>query len=286
MIAGLEQLTWTKMSFVDWRTALAIVLAAIVWAHASTSGERETSRELVQRSLGHIRRGEISAVIPLFAPESLQKISLDQFVGAIQVLGLGDQIDSQLVTEESSYSAEGVPTDTIIFHLKGPDTALLVAGQVQDTESGAKLTGLSLRSAPLELSEFFPFVVTGLSYVHYYVLIALFCVPALMLYASVRCLRRESAVGWTWIPFILIGIGRATAVWVPGPPDERLFSFTPMAITLLGVGMQKVPAFEPWQVSVSAPLGAIMYLWWSGHRSRTQRELQPQESETASSLSG
>lgn len=98
-------------------------------------------------------------------------------------------------------------------------------------------------------------------------------------------MRRESGVGWAWIPVILTGIGRATAVWIPGPPDERLFSFVPMAITVLGVEMQKVASFEPWQVSVSAPLGAILYLWWSDRQSRTRVESLRQASRVPGSLS-
>ncbi len=273
------------MSSIDWRAALAIVLAAIVWSHVAGAGERETPQELVLRSLGHIERGEISAVIPLFAPESLSEISLDQIAGSIRILGLEDQVDPQLVTEESGYSAEGVPVTTIIYHLSGPDRALLAVGQVTDTEGGPKLIGLRFNSAPLELSDLFPFVMTDISYVHYYVLIALLLVPALMLYATVQCLRRESGVGWAWIPVILTGVGRATAVWIPGPADERLFSFVPMAITVLGVEMQKAASFEPWHVSVSAPLGAIIYLWWSDRQSKTRVESRRQASRAPGNLS-
>jgi len=254
------------MRSVDRRAVLAISLVAIVCTHAATAGERETSRELVLRALGHIKRAEITAVAPLFAPGSLQQTALDQFVGAIGAMGLGDPVQTRLVTETSVETPEGVVVDTIVYHLSGPNNSLLAIGQVENRDSGPKLIGLSLNPAPRELSKLYPFVWFGLSYVHYYILIALICVPALIVWATVRCLRRESGIGWIWIPFILIGLGRATAVWIQGPPDERLFSFVPFTITLLGVQMQKVPAFEPWQVSVSLPLGAIVYLWWSNRR--------------------
>ncbi len=271
---------------VDWKAALAISLAAILWAHTAPAGERETSRELVLRSLGHISRAEINAVAPLFADGSLQETTLDQFVGAIGVMGLGDSVESQLVTENSQQTPDGVVIDTVVYHMSGPNSALLAVGQVEHNDGELKLVGLSFNPAPQELSELFPFVLVGLSYVHYYMLIALVCVPALMAYATVQCLRRESGVGWAWIPLILIGIGRATAVWVPGPPDERLFSFVPATITMLGVQLVKVPVFEPWQVSVSVPLGAIAYLWWSGRRQPTQVESGVQPTQTASHLSG
>ena len=274
------------MSLADWRTALAIVLAAVVWTQAGSAGERETSRELVLRSLGHIERDELSAVVPLFAPDSLQASSLNQLVGAFQLLGIGDEIKSRFVTEESSQSPEGDIVDTIVYHLIGQETALLAAGQVLNTETGAKLLSLSLKPAPLELSELNPFVLTNLSDLHKYILVALFCVPGLMLYATVQCLRRESGVGWAWIPFILIGIGRATAVWVPGPPKERLFSFVPIDFVIPGVWIERVANFEPWEVSVSAPLGAIAYLWWSGRTSRTRVEAADQPDGTPSSLPG
>lgn len=267
-----------RMRWIGWRVAHAIGFAGIAWAQGAVASERETAQEFVLRSLGHLQRGEASAVIPLFAPESLPEMSLDQIAGAIQLLGLNDQIDSRLVTQESGHSDEGVLISTIIFHLKGPESALLATAQVRHTDGGLQLIGLRFNSAPLELSELFPFVLTDISYVHYYILIALLFVPALMLYACVQCLRRESGIGWAWIPLILIGVGRATAVWLPGPADERLFSFVPMAITVLGVEIQRVAVFEPWQVSVSAPLGAILYLSWSGRRSRTRVDAELQAS--------
>jgi hypothetical protein len=273
------------MSSVDWRVALATVLTAIAWADAAAAGERETPQEFVLRCLGHIQRGEISAVIPLFAPESLPEISWEQLEGGIQILGLSDQINSQLIAVQSGDSADGVPVHTIIYHLRGPDRALLAIGQVRNTDSGQKLIGLRFNSAPMELSDLFPFVISGISYVHYYMMIGLLLVPALMVYATVQCLRRESRIGWAWIPLIMVGVGRATAVWVPGPADERLFSFVPMAITVFGVEIQRAASFEPWQVTVSAPLGAIIYLWWSDHRSRTRVDSQQRASRAPDTLS-
>jgi hypothetical protein len=264
---------------VDWRAAAAIVLVAVVCAQATVAGERETPEEFVLRSLGHLQRGEATAVIPLFSPESLPGLSLEQIAGAVQLLGLHDEIDSQLLTSESGPATEGVVVTTIIYHLVGPETALIAVGQVKESGARMKLTGLSFRPAPSKPSELFPFVLTGVSYVHYYVLIGLFLIPALMLYATVQCVHRESGTGWFWIPVILIGVGRATAVWIPGPADERLFSFVPTAITMLGIEIQRAASFQPWNVSVSAPLGAILYLSWSsrGARTPTPHETPPSQ---------
>jgi len=244
------------------RPALAVALVVVVHALAAAAEQDESSQELVLRCLGHIRHGEISAVVPLFAPGSLSEDSGSKFAAATQVLGLADEIEIRLVSSESGLSADGAQVDTVAFHLRGPESALLAVGQVRVAGSEKQMIGLTFNPAPIDPSEMFPFVWTGLSYVHYYVLIALFCVPALIVYATVRCLRRESGLGWLWIPFILIGIGRVNAVWVPGPPDARLFTFLPGAITVLGVGMQKLQVSEPWIVSVSVPIGAIVYLWW------------------------
>jgi hypothetical protein len=280
-----------KLNSMRWRAALAVLISSILCAHAAAANDRESPPDLVLRSLAHLRHGEVNAVIPLFAAESLQETSLEQVVGTVQLLGLSDQIESQLVTVESGQSAEGNLVHTVVYHVKGPERALLAVGQVQATSAGPKLIGLRVSPAPLQLSELFPFVLTDLSYVHYYVLIALLFVPALMLYATVRCLRRESGVGWAWIPIILVGIGRASATWIPCaenaascPADERLFSFVPMAITILGVDIQKVAVFEPWQVSVSAPIGAIIYLWWSGQRLARRLESGSQAGRASSTL--
>lgn len=266
------------MSSIERRVTLAIALVVFGWAHAAVADERETPQELVLRSLGHIARGEINALLPLFARGSLKEGgSVAAFSAFTEVLANTDPDEPRLVARSSEFSTEGVLVETIVYHLAGTDAALLAIGQVQVTETRTELVGLRFDTIPLDPAALFPFVLTDLSYVHYYVLIALFCIPALMLYATIRCLRRESGVGLAWIPFILIGVGQANAIWIPGPLDEALFSFFPARIGL-GIEITKLNSFNPWVVSIAMPLGAIVYLWWSGRQPKTQIEPNPEGS--------
>ena len=68
-------------------------------------------------------------------------------------------------------------------------------------------------------------------------------------------------------------------------PDEENYRMLKTAPGDLHIEVQKVAVFEPWQVSVSAPLGAILYLWWSGQRSTGRIESEPRSNQAPGSLS-
>jgi hypothetical protein len=117
------------------------------------------------------------------------------------------------------------------------------------------LVGLSVRAIPESLEEHHRFRLAGKSAVHYVVLALAILFPLLTLYALVACVRTKmSWRKWPWVLFILFGIGSFAINWTTG--ETQLSALT---IRLLGASLAGV-LYGPWTLSVSFPLGALVFL--------------------------
>ena len=58
-----------------------------------------------------------------------------------------------------------------------------------------------------------------------------------------------------WVIFILLGFVAITVNWTTGA-----LAFQPLSFHVLGAGARAAP-FSPWFVTVSFPLGAVIFLW-------------------------
>jgi hypothetical protein len=64
-----------------------------------------------------------------------------------------------------------------------------------------------------------------------------------------------------WIIFILIGLAKLNLDWTTGQMGFRLIAFQ-----IPGAGISKMGLYAPWILSVSVPLGAILFLIWKLQR--------------------
>src|SRR5262249_47184155 len=89
----------------------------------------------------------------------------------------------------------------------------------------------------------------------YAVLVAMAVVIVLIIWALVSCIRTPiPRRKWLWILFVLLGFCDLTVNWTTGQ-----YTFQPLYVHLLGVGAMAAP-FGPWMLSVSLPLGAVIFL--------------------------
>jgi hypothetical protein len=80
--------------------------------------------------------------------------------------------------------------------------------------------------------------------------------PIFCVYVLIACLRTKSQrLKWLWAVFILFGVGRLAINWTTGEMALTLF-----ALHIPCASATEVPAYGPWVVSVSLPLGAILFL--------------------------
>jgi hypothetical protein len=121
--------------------------------------------------------------------------------------------------------------------------------------NAVSLAGLSVRAVPESLEEHHRFRLTGKSAVHYIVLALAILFPLLTVYALVACVRTKmSWQKWPWMLFILFGIGGFAINWTTG--ETQLSALT---VRLLGVSLAGA-LYGPWILSVSFPLGALVFL--------------------------
>lgn len=105
-----------------------------------------------------------------------------------------------------------------------------------------------------------------------YVMLALACaVPLFTITALAACCADKTRKRkWLWIIFIIFGVGKLTVNWTTG----QLY-LTPLAIQLFGFAAVAAP-YSPWMISVSLPLGAIVFLvGWGDKNWRIIERPQP-----------
>ena len=237
---------------------MALGLAAAIATPARAS---ESADETTRRCLELLRAGETEAAQACFAPEALPE-NADEVLGqAHEALQVGDSVELRVVNRAFAYTTESGRTDTLVYHVRGDAKALLVVAQTRATDGTPALIGLRWEPAPLDLSERFPFVFTGVPPFYYGVLGLAVAIPIFMLYSAIVCFRRKPRRRWLWLLFILLGIGKLSLVWVPGPLDLEHVRISPLSVQLLGAGLQKMPIYDPWILSISFPLGAALFLW-------------------------
>ena len=144
----------------------------------------------------------------------------------------------------------------------------------------ATVIGFDFYLTPASQRELNAFTFAGKSALHYLVVAAAVLVPAFMLVTVYFCIRTPMAKWkWLWVIFILLGVGSFTLNWTTGA-----FAFGILRVSLLGAGVAAASPNAPWIITVSFPLGAVMF-WFRRRelaaRSRENKPSPPAPEDTA-----
>ena len=246
-----------------------LAVTCIFWAtkasenNASVSPGDAISREVID----HLRGGRIQDALNLFDPAKLPGNAETLFQQARVILDVGEPASVHLVNRSwfNSFTEDRV-NDNLVYHVQGQTRAALVAASAQTKGKRILLTGLNWEPAPLDLRDRSPFTLSGKSWLHYAFLLMVVAVPIFIVCTVVACLRSKIRWKWLWVPFIIVGIGQVGVVWLDGPAGSARFVFR-LSSLLLGVSVIKSPLYDPWVISVSLPLGAILFYWARGRSS-------------------
>jgi hypothetical protein len=134
---------------------------------------------------------------------------------------------------------------------------LLIYVANQKMNGVLSVTGFGVTPIKDSLKNINRFALTGKSPVHYTVLVLMVIIPIFMLLTLVQCIRTKPIKRkWLWIIFILLGVGKFSVNWTTGQ-----YSIFFLTIQLLGAGyFSPGYGYAPWFLSVSLPLGAILFL--------------------------
>lgn len=166
---------------------------------------------------------------------------------AVKVVGV--QTFTATTNDETS------TTTNITFEYEFSDRWLLANVATQKTETGFSIVGFRINPMPDSLENTNRFTLSGKEPLHYLVLTLAIIIPIFIIYALVLCVRTKMEKRkWLWILFIIIGIGQFTINWATGQ-----WTLSPFSIQIMGTGAF-APLFGPWILTVSVPIGAIVFL--------------------------
>jgi hypothetical protein len=139
-----------------------------------------------------------------------------------------------------------------------PDRILVVTTLISETPGQPpQVLGFNVQPFARTALAFGRFELAGKSSMQYFLLGLAAAIPLLLVLALARLAQdRSTRWKWAWTLFILIGVTRISVNWTTG-----LLLFQPLAVVLLGAAVERGPLdVSPWIVTVSLPLGALVYL--------------------------
>jgi hypothetical protein len=160
----------------------------------------------------------------------------------------------KLVGAQLSYGPNGTAKN-LTFEYDFSGKWFLINVATQDKAGTATLVGLNVYPQAKSLEELNRFSLTGKSSLHYFVVAFAVCVPLFTFYALLACLRTKiSRRKWLWVLFIILGFGRFALNWSTGDWQISLVSFQLFSASAFA------QPYGPWFVSVSLPVGALLFL--------------------------
>lgn len=197
--------------------------------------------------------------------ENMQLVVLD----AQKALQLGPQYTAEVVNHGYVHTTTQGRTDNFVFHVHGLKDALLVAVQTRDLDGRPSVTDLRWQTAPVDLHTRFPFTLSGIDFLRIVVLAMALALVCLVVFCAIHCWRNQRTRRWVWLLLMPVGVGKWSFIWLPAPFAVET---TQVSVQLLCVGASKMPIYEPWVVTLSFPVIAVLYLSRVFQRIRTERQ--------------
>lgn len=141
------------------------------------------------------------------------------------------------------------------FEYQFPSNWMVINVATQKKDGVSTIIGFHVYKFSDSLENFNRFTLTGKKPLQYVTLVCAVAIPLFILSTLVICLRTKMKTKkWLWIIFILIGFGKFTVNWTTGQWHFGLLYFQ-----LLGGSAVTLP-YCAWMISISVPLGAILFL--------------------------
>ncbi len=118
------------------------------------------------------------------------------------------------------------------------------------------VSNFSVKQHPANIEEINAFNLNGKGASHYLFLAMAILIPLFILFTFILCILTPiTERKWLWIVFVFIGFLGLTFNWTSGE-----IGFRPITVLPLGVKAVSGGAFSPWYITISFPLGAILFL--------------------------
>jgi hypothetical protein len=177
---------------------------------------------------------------------------------------------AQMIPAQKPESIKVVGAHVNVFHgPKDPETTttditleyqfqskwLLINVATQKKGGVSTVVGFNVNPIPDSLENLNKFKLGGKSPLQYSVLFLAILIPLFTLFALIQCFRTKiEKRKWLWLIFIMLGLARLSIDWTTGQ-----WAINPVNVLFLGAGAF-APLYGSWVISISLPLGAIIFM--------------------------
>jgi hypothetical protein len=153
------------------------------------------------------------------------------------------------------FNSDEIYKINLSFEYQFPTNWILINVALQRKAGITTIWGFHVRLIPDSLEHLNGFKLTGKNVFQYAIFGLAILIPIFILCALLLCILTKNVKRkWLWIIFILFGFGRITMNWTTGHWQFGLLYFQ-----LFGAGAF-APLYGAWLITVSIPLGAIIFL--------------------------
>lgn len=151
---------------------------------------------------------------------------------------------------------QGSSTHSLTLEYEFSEAWLLVNIAIKRADGRSTISAFNVTRIADGLENINRFSLVGKSGLQYLVLFLALALPLFTFYALLLCLReKRKNFKWLWAVFILLGVGEFTINWTTGELSFRL-----LAVHIPCASLTAVPAYGPWVIAVSLPLGAVLFM--------------------------
>ncbi len=124
-----------------------------------------------------------------------------------------------------------------------------------------KVIGLNVYQTNISQKELNAFTLKNKNIVQYLILLLAIIIPVFIIVTTYYCARTPIPKRkWLWVIFVLLGIFALQINWTTGG-----INIQPVSANLFGVSAITASPYAPWIISISFPLGAIIF-WFKRKR--------------------
>ena len=209
---------------------------------------------LAKECLSALRAGDFKTVTEQLDPQFVKPGIESNLAQVAAMLDHGEPLSLELVGC-NVFSTPEKKRSHLTYQYQFTNAWVLAAVTIDTIGGSKKVFGVNVNPIPKSLGELNAFTLSGKGIQHYVLLALAVAIPIFIIWTVVLCARTKIRKKWLWIIFILFGIAKINLNWTTGQ-----MGFQPIAFQIPGAGMAKMGLYAPWILTVSFPLGAILFL--------------------------
>jgi fatty acid hydroxylase family protein len=166
-----------------------------------------------------------------------------------------DTFRAELNRNEFSGNKGSSVTTAVTFEYEFSGKWLQASVVLQDKGNGIHIAGINVIPLPNSLENTYKFTLNDKPAINYIFLAATCIVPIFILVALIVCIRTPiPRKKWLWVIFILFGFMSVHLNWT-----DSTVNINPLYFNIFGAGFMRSSPYSPVILTVSFPLGAILF---------------------------